>query len=159
MIQKFQNIGKIGISLVLSYLVAMVVGKNLFLGNSPQINMQYIASLRETPSRVKVYLSSLPSMFQSNDVQKKMDEFKQKTGAVEVAVTKEEQQKQVAAVAQTTNPAPNALFNYVSKGVAASAPDKQGEVVLRLDPETQKNIEYKQFTRPDGTVLNILILK
>lgn len=158
MIKNIQNIGKIILSLTLSYLLAIVIDRSLFLDNSPQINKQFIASLQETPSRVEVYLSSIPLLFQQDNLQKQIDDYKKKTGAVEVAVSTVEQQKVQDSLAQTTNPAPNALFNYISTGVAASTPDKQGEVVLRLDPQTQKNIEYKRFTRPDGSTLDIMIL-
>ncbi len=92
--------------------------------------------------------------------QQKIDEYKKKTGAVEIAVSKEEQKVLTESMGQKTNPVPDAVFNYISKGVAVTAKsaqaDEVNEVVLRVDPETQ--VEYKRFTRPDGTTLDIMIL-
>lgn len=157
---KFFELLKIGGGMFAAYIFVVIVGARLFMPNSPEINMQYIASLREIPSYTKVQLASLGSLFKNKDavIQKEVDTFKKKTGAVEIAVSKEEQKTLVDSVGQTTNPAPNAVFNYMSKGVAASAPDAQGKVILRVDENTQQNIKYKQFTRPDGSVLEIMIL-
>ena len=157
--EKYFNFIKIVGVLVLAYLIVTTIGIRLFEVNSPALNMQYIASLKEIPSQVKVNLLAFTTMFQQRDTQTEIDTFKKKTGVVEMAISKEEQAKKIDSIAQTTNPAPNTVFDYVSKGVAASTPDKDGRVVLRLDEATQKNIEYKQFTRPDGTVLEIMILK
>lgn len=148
-------------ALLTSYFIVTFFGTKLFVDNTPTIDMQYIASFREAPSLVSVYISSLGSLFSNPDkeIQKQVDEYKKETGAVEVAVSEEEQKTLVDSMSNPENPVPNAVFNFVSKGVAASAPDKNGKVILRMDENTKKNIQYKRFTRKDGTTLDIMILK
>ena len=147
--------------MLFAYGFAVLVGSNLFMVDSPKINTEYLATLHEVPSYMEVQLASLKTTFSNKDraVQDSFDTFKKQTGATEIAISQNEQKKLVDSAAQLTNPAPNAIFNYVSKGVAASAPNTDGQVVLRFDSQTQQNIEYKRFTRPDGTVLDIMILK
>jgi hypothetical protein len=159
--QKIIEIIKIGFGLVLAYIFVIIVGNILFLNNTPQINMQYIASLREIPSYVGTQLASLSTMFENKDalIQNNVAQLEKQTGATEIPISSDEQKTMVDSVAQTTNSAPNAIFNYVSQGVAASAPDTNGQVILRFDPKTQQNIEYKRFKRPDGTYIDIMILK
>jgi hypothetical protein len=153
---------KIWSAMLAAYIVVATVGGKLFMTNSPKLNMEYIASLREIPSYTKVQVSSLASLFTNKDkaVQKQVDELKKQTGAVEVAVSKEEQKTLVDSMGHKTNPVPEAVFNYVAKGVAVTAKSAKAEgvqeqVVLRIDPET--NIQYRRFQRPDGTFLDVMI--
>ncbi len=157
---KLFEILKIGGAMLGAYLIVATVGTNLFMSNSPQINMEYIASLREIPSNAKVQLASLGSIFVNKDaaVKKEIDSFKKETGAIEVAVSKEEKKTLVDSVGQKTNPVPNAVFNYMSKGVAAHEDTATGKTIIRVDESAQQQIEYKRFTRPDGTILDIMIL-
>jgi len=148
---------KIAGGMLVSYLVVATIGTQLFEVNSPKINMQYIASLRETPSKVWVSIASLGSMFNRPDTQKQMEEFAKKTGATEIAVSAEELKTVAKSLENTTNPLPNAVFNYVSQGVATAKAAEEGEIIMRIDPKT--NIEYRRFIRKDGTVLEIMILK
>lgn len=154
-----QHLFKIIVGIAVAYFISFFIGGRIFLMNTPHINEQYIASLRETPSRVGVFITSLASFLQKDNTQKEIERFKTETGSTEVAVSDTDKQKLIDSTSLVENPQPDALFNYVSKGVAASKPSTQGETVLRLDEQTQQNLEYKRFVRPDGTVLDILILK
>jgi hypothetical protein len=148
---------KIFIAMGIAYLFVISFGTRLFERNSPKINMQYIASLRELPSKAKVTIASIGSIFSKKSTDTQIEEFKQKTGAIEVAIPDEEKKTLITTTGKTENPVPNAVFNYISQGVAAAQPSEGSGTVLRIDPKT--NIEYKRYQRKDGTFIDIMILK
>lgn len=161
---KFSQLLKIIGGLSISYVIVIFFGPKLFINNTPTINKAYIASirewpnsLRELPSKTSVLVASLfrfsDSSKTAEEQQRQIEKFKQDTGAVEVAFSQTEQQQAIAAIVKTENPIPNAVFNYLSKGVAA-APSENGGVVLRFDPTTGKNV--RQFTLKDGRVIQIM---
>jgi len=156
---KLFNLIKTTFGMLAAYLLVVLMGSNIFLKNSPKINMEYIASLRETPSKISTYLSSLGSQFGNRDkiLQEEIETLKKETGVVEIAISTDEQKKLADSISQSSNPLPNAIFNYVSRGVAASVDEKSKQGVVRIDPST--NIKYKRFSRPDGTFLDVMIVE
>lgn len=148
-------------ALVLAYVLVVIINPRLFVDNSPVINKQFIASFREAPSYISVQFSALAYLFHNKNkaVLDEVSTIQKEVGGTEVELTSDEKAQLVNASGSKTNPAPNAVFNYVSQGVAASEIDTQGHVVLRMDASTQQNMEYRRFTRSDGTTLDVLILK
>lgn len=154
---KLTELLKIGGTLLFSYLLVSIISPRFFINNTPQVDVQYIASLRdgvrEAPSKAKVFMASLFTPKNSaKQVEIQIEEFKKETGATEVAFSPVEETKLAETVMQTTNPVPNAVFNYMSKGVAASEPDTQGNVVIRFEGETK----IREFTLKDGRIVRIM---
>ena len=165
---KFTQLLKIAGGLLASFVIVSFISPRLFVENTPALNVEYIASLkeipnglRELPSKTSTYFASLFNFSNASQTpqeqEKQLQKFTADTGAVEVPLSAKEVQQAGASAGQPVNPAPNAVFKYISTGVAASEPDPSGKVIIRIDPETQKNIQYKRFKRPDGTYLDIML--
>jgi hypothetical protein len=161
---RFFEFLQIGGAMLAAYIFVATIGSSLFMSNSPKLNMEYIVSLREIPSYAKVQVSSLASLFTNKDkaIQKQVDELKQKTGTVEIAVSKEEQKKIAESIGQKTNPAPGAVFEYVAKGIAVTAKSAKAEGVsekiYRFDPGTKTNFVRKKSSSSPTGYIEVMIL-
>jgi len=132
---------KIFFAMTTAYLLAIFCGTKFFKANSPRINTEYIASFW--------------SSFEKKPSNTQMQQLHQKIGGIEMAISEEEQKKHISSLGKKENPIPNAVFQYISQGVA-TAKASEG-IVLRIDPETKR--EFRRFKLKDGTFIDIVVLK
>lgn len=154
-IDKLKGIFKIVGGMFISYLLVVLVVPILFLNNSPDVNIETIARLGESPSKMRVFFASLFAFSDSSQLDRQIEDFKQKTGAVEEPIPETEQTRADYSDAYTKNPVPGAVYEYKAKGVAMTEDKKNNQTVLRIDPGT--NVIHKRFTLPDGRTINVMI--
>lgn len=117
---------KIVLVLFFTFFTVKTVAPNLFIADSPMINQVFITEILNKPKEIALmpekFLSSLANFRLFNDKKNITDDS-----------------RAIADVEYTTPP-PDAIFEYVSKGVSAAEDTNTGEKYIKVEAGTKYRV-------------------
>lgn len=132
---------KIIIGIFMSFLIAVLMGRIVFLANTPSINPSFISSLANLP----VNLLNLPKKLL----------IAISTRNINNENSNSLTNKNLFRDPATVNLPPNTIFKSISKGVYAADDEAKGVKYIKIDGNVKLELKTLKVTFSDGTVKEI----